>query len=279
MTYQTKPTISVIMTTFNRNVQLYRTLRTIERSTVQDVEIIVVDDGGTEEERFDDLAMYRWRFPIRLTRLHTGKKTWVNPCVAFNIGIAQARGTVILIQNAECLHCGDVLRYALDNVDHNSFLSFSCYGINQETTQRLNDISFSARSPDLLNQISQSIGAPLYAPTTDASINGWLNHPTIKPKFYHYAAALTRDGMARVGAFDWQFADGFCFDDDDFLLRINAAGLTMSIVPAERGYVLHQWHPAPMQEMIDSNYPRYLELHTLNKHRHEQNKLNLRGKI
>jgi glycosyltransferase involved in cell wall biosynthesis len=78
--------ISVILTTYERRELLARALDSVLAQTVQDREVIVVDDGSTDGTS----EFLRWR-PVTLIRVaHSG-----NPALARNAGLERARGELI----------------------------------------------------------------------------------------------------------------------------------------------------------------------------------------
>ena len=70
----------------------------------------------------------------------------------------------------------------------------------------------------------------------------WFNHPNLRPMRYHFCSCLTRDNLIDLGGFDERYADGYCWDDNEFLHRIIKKGLETVIVGPEHGFVVHQWH-------------------------------------
>merc|ERR1711964_878295 len=70
-----------------------------------EVEEICVDDCSCPEHRIEDLEN-RFHF-LKVIRLDN-KKT-KSPCIPYNVGFSNARGNLIIIQNAECLHVGDII--------------------------------------------------------------------------------------------------------------------------------------------------------------------------
>src|SRR5665648_266203 len=100
--------IFVVLTYFQRQFQLNKTLQSIAKTKHDNFEVIIVDDNST-----DDIMLPLVLYPI--TVIKTKDKTWTDRDIPANIGFAEAlkRGADIIIsQNAECYHVGDVLEYA-----------------------------------------------------------------------------------------------------------------------------------------------------------------------
>ena len=96
-------TISIIIAYHNRRDQFIRTLRSIQY--FGKAEVIVVDDASDEAERLEDIS------GITLIRIPKEDKKWTNTCIPYNMGLARAKGDVIIIQNAECMYAGDIFSY------------------------------------------------------------------------------------------------------------------------------------------------------------------------
>lgn len=59
--------ISIVTAYHNRKQLFYNTLKSISKSSVKDIEVIVVDDGSNEEHRLEDLTQ---EFPyLKIIRL------------------------------------------------------------------------------------------------------------------------------------------------------------------------------------------------------------------
>ena len=128
--------ISIVTAYHNRKKQLINTLETIKKSSeVDNTEFILVDDCSDENERVEDLQNI---YPFfKVVRLEKKDKWYHNPCVPFNVGIKNATGDVIVLQNPECLHMGDILKYVKENINDSNYLTFSTYAINQIKTENI----------------------------------------------------------------------------------------------------------------------------------------------
>ena len=111
--------ISIVMSYHDRRKQLLKTLDSIHY--FGDPEIIIVDDAS--DERIEDIP------GITVIRIEPGQKTWINPCIPFNIGFARAKGDMIIIQNPECIHIGDILKYT-ENLKEGIIFSHGAYSLD-----------------------------------------------------------------------------------------------------------------------------------------------------
>lgn len=224
------PRISIVMSYYNRRKQAYNTLKSIEQSKFKDFEVILVDDGSSPEHRFEELQD---QFPyLRIIRIEPEDKWYTNPCVPFNIGIKEAKGEIIVLQNPECMHVHDVLEYINNNIDDSKYISISAYSLNEKLTDDLYRSIENNNVLDFFRSLRKQV-------LTDHLI-GWYNHSIHRPRYYHFCSAMTKKNMDLLGGFDEIYANGIGFDDDDFVERIKKIGLKLII--EDNVSVIHQWH-------------------------------------
>jgi len=109
--------ISIVMAYYNRKPQTLETLRGFERiyAGKYNFEVIIVDDNSNYENRLEE-DIKQFTFPINLIVISKEEKgDRINPCTAYNRGFAEATGDIIVIQNPEIYHCGNILEYVLQN--------------------------------------------------------------------------------------------------------------------------------------------------------------------
>jgi hypothetical protein len=214
--------ISVVMSYFNRLQQLRYTLKSISQSQVKDLEIIIAEDFCDAKERLDTITQEFPQLDIRVIRMSDGRaaKDYCNPCVPYNTAFRASRGDMIVIQNPECCHMGDVLQYTQDHLDHSSYLTFHCYAATKSETQ-----------------VMQS-GQPL--PMFTDKKSRWYNHAVERPYAYHFTSAITRDNLIKLNGFDERFAQGQDMDDVEFIYRVRGLGLELKFV--QDPWVVHQYH-------------------------------------
>jgi GT2 family glycosyltransferase len=127
---------------------------------------------------------------------------------------------MIIMQNAECYHAGDIIGYAKENLKKDNYIAFPCYSLSKDDTL----------PPQWLNNRCASHDGD----------SAWYNHPTYRPVGYHFCAAITADNLRKLNGFDERFKDGKDYEDNFLLHQIRSLGLRIDI-PAEP-YVFHQWH-------------------------------------
>lgn len=120
--------ISIVMAYHNRKNQLILTLDSLLKSTYKNFNVIIVDDASDNHERLEDI-IHKYPFQIKLFRINSVNKNWINPCIPYNIGINNSDGDIIILQNPETTHIGDVLSYVSSNLQINDYYAFSCYAL------------------------------------------------------------------------------------------------------------------------------------------------------
>ena len=203
--------IAIVMTYFNRQKQLERTLESFRQYDPDSFRVVIVDDGSDEEIKLPELG-------FEVVILKTYRKTWMQGDPAWNIGLYYAllkEPEIVIIQNAECYHVGDILSYAR-RVNNKTYISFGCYSQSKDGS-------------DIFNK-GASFGGE----------SAWYNHPVYRTVGYHFCTAITSDNLKRINGFDERFSFGAGYDDDYLLHQIKSLGLNIEIT--SEPYVVHQWH-------------------------------------
>ena len=236
--------VVIVMTYYDRQYQLTKTLESLKFSNHKDFEVIVVDDCSPVRA-VHNITQY----PVTIIR--TENKKWINPEPAYNTGLLLAmkkNADIIIIQNAECYHVGDVISYA-ERVTDESYISFGCFSLDEVTTFNTHDIL-----------------ALLKKHTNRAQNDGelaWYNHPHYRPCAYDFCSAITAKNMKKLNGYDERFSPGWAYGDNYLLARIKMLGLQIEIT--ESPLVIHQWHytqrvPADYVGLNAKNLLLYQEL-------------------
>lgn len=213
--------VVIVMTYFDREFQLRRTLDSFLKTEHDDFEIIIVDDCSPKEPNISTYDL-----PIELYK--TKNKRWLDGSPAYNLGILHAlekKPDVIILQNAETYHVGDIIKLST-TVNNSNYISFACYNLNKEWTFKNYDLNWIIANNNFHAVNNED--------------NAWLNHKVIRRMGYHWCSAITADNMLRLNGFDERFSDGYCFEDDEFLARVKMLGLKVEIT--DTPFVVHQWH-------------------------------------
>ena len=225
--------ISIVMGYYNRKKQLINTLNDFEKKYKNyNYEVIIVDDNSTNENKLKDI-LNNYSYPINLIEISEEEKgNRINPCITYNKGFKEAKGKYVVIQNPECIHIGNILKYVLDNLTSDDYIAFPCYSCNSEnlTNKLLNNIS-------LINNQEFNY--------YNRSTLPWYNHSVYRPVHYHFCACIMNDNLKLLGGFNEEYSKGHSYDDNEILLSIKE-NLQLNIKTIdfdEKGcYVIHQWH-------------------------------------
>jgi len=238
------PEISIVSAYYDRKDLLLHTLTSMAYSEFKDFEYVIVDDGSAENHRVEDLV---GSYPfIRVIRIEPSQKWHCNPCIPFNIGLKAAVGNIIIIQNPECIHIGDVISRARRSAELNKYLVFSCYSLSRNNTSKLREINFSAPIENIKLQLLNTIGPflPRSCDTHDR-YDSWFAHPIHRRCLFNFLTVIMREDLYDLGGFDEDFAKGFAYDDTNFASRIEKRKMVVDII--EEPFCLHQYHDAVLQ--------------------------------
>lgn len=214
--------ISIVMAYYNRQAQLGYTLKTINRSSYKDVEIVIVDDFSANDEQPEPICEQYPDLNYNIIHMRdvVEKKYYCNPCIPYNTGFKAAKGDKIIIQNPECCHMGDVLAYTAEHLTDDVYLTFHAYGCTKQ------DLTF--------------LHADEPVPMFSHKKARWYNHGTERPVAFHFCNAITRKNLSMINGFDESYARGHNYDDTELLQRIKNSGLEIKFV--EDPWVIHQYH-------------------------------------
>jgi GT2 family glycosyltransferase len=204
------------MTYYNRNAQLINTLNSFLQYNPQEFFVVVVDDGSPQDVTLPD------KLPFSVVVIKMKNKNWTQGDPAYNVGFAYALSKnpdIIITQNAECYHLGDIIAHAKKHVTDSNYIAYGCYSQGKDETP---------------GQFINSKGASFDGESA------WYCHPVYRPKPYHFCSAISAGNLRKINGFDERFSFGAGFDDDYLLHQIRSLGLEIYITT--QPIVIHQWH-------------------------------------
>jgi len=208
--------ISIVATYYQRQKQLIKTLDSFKQYNPDDFSVVIVDDNSP-----DDINLPGYSFDITILKLK--EKHWICPAPVFNFGFVEAlksKPEVIIIQNAECYHKGDIIGYIKNHLTDSNYLSFAAYSLGKGEDVDINN----------LNPVG-------------ASGNGdsaWYNHSVYRPEALHFCCAITAKNLIKINGFDERFAEGLGYEDNYLIHQIRTLGLKIEII--DDPFVFHQYH-------------------------------------
>jgi glycosyltransferase involved in cell wall biosynthesis len=245
--------ISIIMGYYNRKSQLSFTLETIliqYNKYKHNLEVIIVDDGSDKQHHLNDMIS-NYPFPIKLIVINKEDKSWMNPVISYNVGIENASGDIIIFQNPEVCHIGDVIQYTLENINDENYIVYSVYSMKSFQDNLLIVKEYKQNGMDFL--LEKYKNKP-YHKEYD-----WYSHTVYQNRRYHFLSAMTRKTLERIGGFDPDFYDGYCYDDDDFRNRIEKVVKSITINP-EKVMGIHLFHESAAKFSSSQALNYYLDL-------------------
>lgn len=227
---------SFLMPYHRRAEQLSATLDSFVRhySNRHDFEIIIGHDvksasiAGEWESLASVIRKYADKFPI--TALECGREDTYNPSIIYNECAKQAKGKFFIITNPECMHLVDVLAGFDEEFNENLFAYIIC----------------SCRSVSFTGLTIERAQSVFYQ---------WYQHSEIRNIMCHFCTAIHSSQYNAIGGFSIEYAEGMCFEDDDFRNKIIKNG--NNIVTRDDLVVMHLKHDKSKPE-------RHLELHKRN---------------
>jgi GT2 family glycosyltransferase len=198
------PKVSVVVASYNGGPTLRACLESLRRLNYPDYEVILVDDGST-----DDTPAIAQAFPEVRTLRHENRGL----SVARNTGIAAATGEVVAFTDSDCRADEDWLRHLVGDLIRSEFV-----GIGGHNFLPPDDSLVAAA-------VMVSPGGPAHVMLTDREAE---HIPGCNMAFYKWA-------LAEIGGFDPVFRKAG--DDVDVCWRLQQHGHRIGFSPA--GFVWH----------------------------------------
>lgn len=230
--------VSTVIAYYNRLDLLHWTLNSILKTQHPNFEIIIVNDCSPDFESLSQMVLSLQSKTIKLINMDPlEKKDRTNPSVVFNLGFLNCSGDIIIIQNPECYHYGDIISHVVKNMTPHNYLVYPVYTLFNDDENHTFDVSI----PRLVNKNYDNITKVFEGLPSQR----WLQHSIYKPSKYHFCTAIHKHSLKIIKGFDPQYAKGYCFDDDDFVLKIEKIMKlqVIQIDPCSETFIVNLWHP------------------------------------
>jgi len=241
--------ISIVISYYNRRYLLINTLRSIIFFNYDNsnLEIIIVNDGSSEEEKISDLPILFPELNIKIIEISNKEKKWINPCIPFNIGFYESSGDIIIIQNPECLHLFDLVKYVEENINKNKYMIFSCFSEEKNKTNDICNLTYDNKT--YIENIKNIVNVDIKKNYRTGE-RCWYQHSIYKNRDLHFCSAIMKLDLDELGGFDERFHNGIGKDDKEFILRMKRKG--MDIIRIDSLFVIHQFHlPTKNRKDVD----------------------------
>lgn len=198
---------SVIMPYYKRP-ELMFTLRVYVElyKNRNDIEIIVVEDSkNNKDKQFHDqlisiINTYKNDLNIKLVLDH---KVSYNPSSKYNLGFKVSTGLILMLTSPEIFHTVNIFD-AIDKENMNNlYIICSCKSVFLEGNKggTFKDIKFRT--------------------------NRWYQHTKFRDVRYHFCTLVSKSDYEKIGGFNEVYCAGIAYDDDNFVKRVQKAGLVM----------------------------------------------------
>jgi GT2 family glycosyltransferase len=202
-------TISVVIPAYNGAGHLQRSLRALDRSTVKPHEILVVNDGST-----DDTTAVAESLGVRVLKI-VGPN---GPAVARNLGASATSGNIILFIDADVCVATDTLLRILQSFEADPTLDAVIGAYDR----------FPA-VPDFLSQ---------YRNLMHSFVHG--SHARMVPTFWSGCGAIRRDVFQSHGGFSVTYRQP-AIEDIELGYRLSRSGCRIYLDPEIQVTHLKQW--------------------------------------
>jgi len=218
---------SILLPYYNRPDQFRKTLQSFVDlySNRNDFELIIIEDQKQTEKQSLELEeiLYEYKRHIFFIWIKSRARNAYNPAQAYNEGAYIARGKYFILTSPECMHVTHILSGFDDEFekDPEAYVICACHSLK-----------------------------------ADGSYHMWYQHSEHRNVNYHFCSALLRESyFNRVGGFNEQYTQGYGYDDNSFLLRVQNAGI--QIINRDDLLTHHLWHekvrPATYKELLKRN--------------------------
>jgi GT2 family glycosyltransferase len=205
--------LSIVIPTFDHGDLLLDCLRSIHNQTVRPSEIIIVDDGSTENIR----GMVRREFPdARVIR----REFNAGFCIAANTGLREAASQFVLLLNNDMTLAPDCIELLLRRADPQTICTpLVLFQSDRDTVYSAGDCILTNGRPEPIGFRKPLIGFTM--PERVLTVTGG-------------AALIPRTVIEKIGYLDEIFLA--YFEDADFCLRAWWAGFDCALVPEAVAY-------------------------------------------
>lgn len=236
-----QPLISVVITTYNRSDALLAVLAGLSLQTDRDFEVVVADDGSSEEHR---QALHESTVARELKVIHV----W-HPDVGFtaskarNRGVAAARGDYIVFLDGDCIPDVDFIARHRRLAASGCFVNGSRVLLSPEFTAQVIAGHEHVCGRGMAYWLHQRLVGRANKLLPLLRLPDWRGrlHPAFRWKGIRSCnMGVWRSDYETVDGFDESFV-GWGHEDADFVLRLHHAGLVR-----KNGFcateVYHLWH-------------------------------------
>lgn len=232
--------ISIIMSHRNRPDLLLLTLLKLNNSIFNNFEVVIVDDRSEKHLKPNFIDELRFNYPIKLISIENEDiEDIVCSSYVYNLAFKNSIGDIIIIQNPECLHFGDIPDYVSNNFNYDDYLCFPCYSSN---TKDINDYIINNKINII--DIDKNLDEKNIDEKYGVNFPRWYQHKDISNRCLHFCTVISRNYFEMIDGFSEEYNNGFCFEDDDLIFKIkNILKLNVISLDTNKNIgVVHMFH-------------------------------------
>lgn len=240
--------ISAIMPTYNRGNLIENSIESIYRQEVVPDELIVVDDGSTDNTK-EVVDKLRKRYK-NIRYFYRNKKKWENPCVPLNIGIKKAKYELIVFCLSDIVHIGNTIKfmkYKHEQRDLQYIIGSTLYWMGK-------DVKVSKelwKTPEKITEIDCVVEWNHKLYTKDNQIV--CQHDLYTSNI----ASCRREHLIKVGGFDEELTEFYGHEDSEITQRLlnmyvdkNTGLSKFKLIRDNSIKGIHQYHERPPKDMV-----------------------------
>lgn len=237
-----RPSCSIICAYFERPQQFENTLQSIEyhyADMLDKIEMIVIDDSS-RDVLSAERVLVEHSIPYKLKAVDRRNRQFRNPGVLYNLAAEIASSDLLLLTNPENIHCGNLIRPALQIHKKGQYTVFACRTLRAV--------------PSSFNTFNRDIDAW----TNWGEVEGWYQHSVIYNRLLHFASFITKDDYTKLGGFDPAYDQGLGYEDNDFIEKVIQQGLNVWVI--DDPFVAHTPHGRAFNKQgFDINHKVFLK--------------------
>lgn len=216
--------ISVIIPIYNADKTILQTLSGLQSQTVNDFEVIVVDDGSTDASR-ELVSEFSNRTPLPIKLIHQKNS---GPATARNVGVEHSSGGIILFLDSDCIPPPNWIE-AMTRPISGSVIGCNCgYKVKNEDSIIARYIGY-----EIARRHERIVGKRIDA-------------------FGSYAASFRKDVFLEVGGFSTEYTAA---NAEDFDLGFHIRRMGYSLIFTGETFVYH-YHPDSLKVYLRQQYTR-----------------------
>ncbi len=240
---QSRNTISVIVTAYERPMHLWFTLLGLQRQSAGFEELIIADDGSGQEVQ-TVIARFASRAKVRTVHVCQGHQD-CRRARSRNNAIRAATGDYLVFLDQDCLPSVDFLKAHVSSPKTGVFRVGSCVFLNEAKTEGLREEDIlTGRFEALLDETeTKKLRKAQRNDNFYAFFRRHLWPIKFKPKLRGGNFSIHKADLLKVNGFDENFV-GWGQEDDDLGRRLYLAGMMSESVVAS-AVTFHLHHPPP----------------------------------